>query len=428
MCQFWELSCKIGEVASEATHNIIAEWAYNIIQDVSATLLKVGTVWTGVGTPRLGGADSAVGFVHSTTHILVVALAVASLFVAGIHLALSRRGETAMSVLQGLLALAVVSGASVGVGQLLVDASDAFSTWVIGLAVDGDAGKFGSKILSVTSVTGSLGLTVLIVGGLGALVANLVQIGLMFIRSAMLILLVGIMPLAAGAYSTKWGRGWLWKIVAWFFAFLMFKPAASIIYAVAIKLVQGDSWVLASGEDLTSFVMGVVMLILAVLSLPALVTFMVPATEALSAGGGGAAGAGAVLATGAMTVARVGAATASGGATAAAGAGAGASGASGAASSTGAGGASGVGAGGGARSIGAGSAGSTGGGAGSATGAASSGASQGSNSSHQSGPSGANGASGRDGSSGPSGAPGRDGVDSDMGGFSPTGGDVQNER
>ena len=419
MCQFWELSCKIGEVASEATHNIIAEWAYNIIQDVSATLLKVGTVWTGVGTPRLGGADSAVGFVHSTTHILVVALAVASLFVAGIHLALSRRGETAMSVLQGLLALAVVSGASVGVGQLLVDASDAFSTWVIGLAVDGDAGKFGSKILSVTSVTGSLGLTVLIVGGLGALVANLVQIGLMFIRSAMLILLVGIMPLAAGAYSTKWGRGWLWKIVAWFFAFLMFKPAASIIYAVAIRLVQGDSWSLSNGEDLTSFVMGVVMLILAVLSLPALVTFMVPATEALSAGGGGAAGAGAVLATGAMTVARVGAATASGGATAAAGAGAGAGGATGAASSAGAGGASGVGASGGARSIGAGSAGSAGGGAGSATRTASSDASPAPNSSHQSGPSGADGASGRDGSSGPSGAPGRDGVDSDMGGFSP---------
>lgn len=424
MCQFWELSCKIGEVASEATHNIIAEWAYNIIQDVSATLLKVGTVWTGVGTPRLGGADSAVGFVHSTTHILVVALAVASLFVAGIHLALSRRGETAMSVLQGLLALAVVSGTSVGVGQLLVDASDAFSTWVIGLAVDGDAGKFGSKILSVTSVTGSLGLTVLIVGGLGALVANLVQIGLMFIRSAMLILLVGIMPLAAGAYSTKWGRGWLWKIVAWFFAFLMFKPAASIIYAVAIRLVQGDSWSLSNGEDLTSFVMGVVMLILAVLSLPALVTFMVPATEALSAGGGGAAGAGAVLATGAMTVARVGAATASGGATAAAGAGAGAGGATGAASSAGAGGASGVGASGGARSIGAGSAGSAGGGA---TRTASSDASPAPNSSHQSGPSGADGASGRDGSSGPSGAPGRDGVDSDMGGFSPTGGDVQNE-
>lgn len=424
MCQFWELSCKIGEVASEATHNIIAEWAYNIIQDVSATLLKVGTVWTGVGTPRLGGADSAVGFVHSTTHILVVALAVASLFVAGIHLALSRRGETAMSVLQGLLALAVVSGASVGVGQLLVDASDAFSTWVIGLAVDGDAGKFGSKILSVTSVTGSLGLTVLIVGGLGALVANLVQIGLMFIRSAMLILLVGIMPLAAGAYSTKWGRGWLWKIVAWFFAFLMFKPAASIIYAVAIRLVQGDSWSLSNGEDLTSFVMGVVMLILAVLSLPALVIFMVPATEALSAGGGGAAGAGAVLATGAMTVARVGAATASGGATAAAGAGAGAGGATGAASSAGAGGASGVGASGGARSIGAGSAGSAGGGA---TRTASSDASPAPNSSHQSGPSGADGASGRDGSSGPSGAPGRDGVDSDMGGFSPTGGDVQNE-
>ena len=319
MCHFWELSCKISEAATEASENIIAQWAFNIIQDVSATLLKVGTVWLGVGTPSLTGADSAVGFIHSTTRLLVLALAIGSFMVAGIHLALSKRGEGAMNVLHALLALALVSSVSVGAGQLLVEASDEFSTWVIGLVIDGDAGQFGVKILNVTGINGGLGLTILIVGGLGALVANLVQIGLMFIRSSMLILLVGIMPVAAGAFSTKWGRAWLSKIIAWFFAFLMFKPAASIIYAVAIKLVQGESWSIADGDELTRFITGVIMMILAVLSLPALITFMVPATEALSSGGSGA-GAGAVLATGAMTVARGAGAAASGGATEVAGA------------------------------------------------------------------------------------------------------------
>lgn len=379
MCHFWELSCKLSEAASEASENIIAQWAFNIIQDVSSTLLKVGTVWIGVGTPSLTGADSAVSFIHSTTRLLVLALAIGSFMVAGIHLALSKRGEGAMNVLHALLALALVSSVSVGAGQLLVEASDEFSTWVIGLVIDGDAGQFGVKILNVTGINGGLGLTVLIVGGLGALVANLVQIGMMFIRSSMLILLVGIMPVAAGAFSTKWGRAWLSKIIAWFFAFLMFKPAASIIYAVAIKLVQGESWSIADGDELTRFITGVIMMILAVLSLPALITFMVPATEALSSGGSGAgAGAGAVLATGAMTVARGAGAAASGGATEVAGAALGAGQAAhGALNSVASGG-------------------SPGGGENSSPGV--------------SGPAGASGSNGQDGATGPSGASGQTGA------------------
>lgn len=379
MCHFWELSCKISEAATEASENIIAQWAFNIIQDVSSTLLKVGTVWIGVGTPSLTGADSAVGFIHSTTRLLVLALAIGSFMVAGIHLALSKRGEGAMNVLHALLALALVSSVSVGAGQLLVEASDEFSTWVIGLVMDGDAGQFGVKILNVTGINGGLGLTVLIVGGLGALVANLVQIGMMFIRSSMLILLVGIMPVAAGAFSTKWGRAWLSKIIAWFFAFLMFKPAASIIYAVAIKLVQGESWSVGDGDELTRFITGVIMMVLAVLSLPALITFMVPATEALSSGGSGAgAGAGAVLATGAMMVARGAGAAASGGATEAAGAALGAGQAAHGALN------------------GAVSGGSPGGGENSSPGV--------------SGPAGASGSNGQDGAAGPSGASGQTGA------------------
>ncbi|WP_297556896.1 collagen-like protein [uncultured Actinomyces sp.] len=382
MCYFWQLSCNLSEAANEAVDNIIARWAQETLQGLSSTLLEVGSTWVGVEVPSLTGTEASVAFVHSTTRILVLALAIGSLIVAGIQLAFARRGDGALQILQGFLTLAVVSSVSVATAQLLVEASDEFSSWIISLVVEGDKGQFASKILSVSNVTGALGLIVIIIGGLAALIANLIQIGLMFVRSSMLILLVGVLPLAGAAYFTKWGRAWLWKLIAWFFAFLMFKPAASIIYALAIKLVQGDHWTVFTEHELTGFVTGVVMLVLAVLALPALITFMVPATEALSSGGSGAGvGAGAVLATGAMTVARGAGAAASGGTAAAAGAAVGAAQtAHGAANSA------------------------VGGGSSSGGEASSPGAS---------GPAGAggqDGASGTDGAAGPSGASGQDGT------------------
>lgn len=380
MCHFWQLSCHLSEAANDAVDNIIARWAQETLQGLSSTLLEVGSTWVGVEVPSLTGTESSVAFVHSTTRILVLALAIGSLIVAGIQLAFARRGDGALQILQGFLTLALVSSVSVGTAQLLVEASDEFSSWIISLVVEEDQGQFASKILSVSSVSGALGLVIIIIGGLAALIANLIQIGLMFIRSAMLILLVGVLPLAGAAYFTKWGRAWLWKLIAWFFAFLMFKPAASIIYALAIKLVQGDHWTVFTEHELTGFVTGVVMLVLAVLALPALITFMVPATEAISNGGAGVgAGAGAVLATGAMTVARGAGAAASGGTTAAAGAAVGAAQtAQGAANSAVAGG-------------------SSGGGENSSPGAT--------------GPAGASGSNGQDGAAGPAGASGSTGQD-----------------
>lgn len=385
MCHFWQLSCHLSEAANDAVDNIIARWAQETLQGLSSTLLEVGSTWVGVEVPSLTGTESSVAFVHSSTRILVLALAIGSLIVAGIQLAFARRGDGALQILQGFLTLAVVSSVSVGAAQLLVEASDEFSSWIISLVVEEDQGQFASKILSVSSVSGALGLVIIIIGGLAALIANLIQIGLMFVRSAMLILLVGVLPLAGAAYFTKWGRAWLWKLIAWFFAFLMFKPAASIIYALAIKLVQGDHWSVFTEHELTGFVTGVVMLVLAVLALPALITFMVPATEAISNGGAGVgAGAGAVLATGAMTVARGAGAAASGGATAAAGAALGAAQAAhGAANS-------------------AVSGGSSGGGENSSPGASGPAGASGSN--------GRDGASGTDGAAGPSGASGQDGA------------------
>lgn len=321
MCGWLDVGCKFKEVVGDAVDNAVTQWALAVLESASNALLKLSTAWVGVSVPDLTVSDSTVGFVHDTTHLLVIALAIGSLIVAGIQLAISRKGDGALQILQGLLTLALVSAVSVGTAQLLVEASDEFSVWVLDLAMPEGTEDFAQSILQFGDLSAGLGYVVLIVLGLAAMIATVIQIGLMFIRSSMLILLVGILPLAGAAYFTKWGRAWLWKLIAWFFAFLMFKPAASIIYAVAIKLLTGETWSEVSGDELIRFITGVVMLVLAVLALPALITFMVPATEVLSNGGSGAGvGAGAVLATGAMTVARGAGAAASGGTAAAAGA------------------------------------------------------------------------------------------------------------
>lgn len=403
MCNFWEVGCHAREWVRETTNNIIAQWAQDALESASSTMIELGALWTEVETPGMSGSDSAVSFVRSSTSILVIAMAIGSLFVAGIYLAFSRKGDGALKILQGFLTLALVSSVSVGAAQLLVEASDEFSSWIVSLAADGDSGEFVEKFLQIGDLNAVVGWLVIIIGGVMALIANIVQIGLMFIRSGMLILLVGILPIAGAAYFTKWGASWLWKMVGWFFAFLLFKPAASIIYAVGIKLMSADTYLLSNAGEVTTFLVGVMMLILGVLALPGLITFMVPATEALSNGSGGAgAGVGAVMATGAMTVARGAGAASTGGATEVAGAAASAGqSAQGAATSTVAGGS-------GASGVASGS-----------SGAASSGGAQSGQGS--AGATGADGSAGTLGGPGPSGADGDAGAPGDMGADGPSG-------
>jgi hypothetical protein len=303
VCQFWELNCKVGEVAAVAMDNIIAQWAQSIMEGVSASLIRVGTFWTAVGTPDLE-SGGAVAFVTSRTAWLVVAVAIASIMVAGIQIAWTRRGEPARELLRSLITLVVTSGVVVGAAQLAVTASDDFAKWIMDSVATGAGGNFAAAIIDISSLNlEGFSMMVIIVAGLLGVVANVIQIGLMWGRSAMLILLAGMVPLAGAATNTKWGAQWLQKTIAWFTAFAAFKPAASIVYAVAVKLMAGR--LSGDGDQMVQFIMGVMMMVLAVFALPALMSFIVPATAAIGGGGSGATAIGGLVATGAAPVARL---------------------------------------------------------------------------------------------------------------------------
>jgi type IV secretion system protein TrbL len=170
--------------------------------------------------------------------------------------------------------------------------------------------------LSATSPIGSIMIILL---GLIAILASVMQIVLMIVRGGLLVILTGIFPTAAAFTNTEAGKGWFQKCTAWLIAFILYKPAAAIVYATAFQLsgskIFGND---GDGKDFGSALMttitGLALMVIALFAMPALMRFVTPMVGAV-AGGGGALAAGTVgaLASGAISMGSAGRGGGSGG-------------------------------------------------------------------------------------------------------------------
>jgi hypothetical protein len=293
------------------TGSAIDALADGVSEAVGKAVASVGTLWVKVGTPNVttnGGArpSDAVGFLQGGLWWYMAAAAVLSVIVAGAKMAWEGRAEPGRELLKSLMTLVVVAGAGLTAISLAVAAADGFAKWIIDSSLDGtDFGANITALLGLSAVSG-LGAIIVIVLGLAAFVAALVQIGLMVVRGGMLVILAGILPLSASATNTEWGRTWFRKCVAWLVAFILYKPAAAIVYATAFRLAGSDMF---GGDELMSAISGLVLMVLALVALPALMRFVTPMVGAIAGGGSGgggmmAAGAIAAMPSGAMRVPR----------------------------------------------------------------------------------------------------------------------------
>ena len=299
------LSDAVGGVAG----SVIDQLADAVTEAVGKAVASVGTLWVKVGTPNLtstnGGSSpsDAVGFLQGSLWWYMAAAAVVSVIVAGGKMAWEQRAEPGRELVKGLLTLVVVAGAGLTAISLAVAAADGFAKWIIDSSLHGtDFGTNITALLGLSAITG-LGAIIVIILGLVAFVASLVQIALMVVRGGMLVILAGIFPLSASATSTEWGRTWFKKCLAWLVAFILYKPAAAIVYATAFRLAGSDVF---GGDELMSAISGLVLMVLALVALPALMRFVTPMVAAMASGGGGVMAAGAIAAmpTGAMRIPR----------------------------------------------------------------------------------------------------------------------------
>lgn len=252
------------------------------------------------------GVGGAVHFLQASTWWYTLTGALLGVLIGGTRMIIEQRARAGRDVVQSLVTLIVVAAAGVTVVNLLITAADGFSTWILSRSLDCELDSSGtcfgatiSKLIVVAGVGsivgGSFGPLLVILLALFALVVVLIQILVMIMRGALLVALCGVLPLSASATNTQRGKAWFEKVVSWILAFILYKPAAAIVYATAFRLAGTDPS--DSANAVVTALSGITLLVLALLALPALIRTVVPAVSAVAGAAGGGAVAGALAAT-----------------------------------------------------------------------------------------------------------------------------------
>ncbi|MFF2025439.1 hypothetical protein ACFVW2_27010 [Streptomyces sp. NPDC058171] len=262
---------KGGEVVAGGA---VKAFAGAIGEATSETLKALNGVWLSINVEDPANPTTSI---HDATSWLVGYVAVASLLIAAVKMALDRRGEPMKQAFLGMWKVLLVGGLAVPVVTALNAASDAYARDIYRKSKLGDT---ANEILGVI-VLNSPGL--IIVFGLLVMLSSVVQICLMYIRIGVLIMLIGTLPLAAVSSMTGWGEGWWKKHIGWLAAWLLYKPAAALIIYSATAMTNNSG----NKDKLDTTIAGMGMLILAVFALPALLKLIVPATAALGGTSGG---------------------------------------------------------------------------------------------------------------------------------------------
>lgn len=254
----------------------------------------VGLV-TAIAPAVSSNGSPTVAFIQNSLWWYMIAVAVVGVIFGAVRMAWEQRAEPGKDLVKSLMTLVVVSGAGLTAVSLLVAAGDSFSVWLLNGSLGCDIADtngtcFGGNMagllaLTTNPTTGGLGAILIIVLGLLAIIGSVIQILLMIVRAGMLVVLAGVLPVSAAATNTETGRNMFRKTVGWLLAFILYKPAAAIVYATAFKL-SGTSIFKDDGSGLISVIVGLTLMAVALVALPALMSLIIPAVSSIASGSG----------------------------------------------------------------------------------------------------------------------------------------------
>ena len=274
----------------------------NLVSEATKSLgemiLNLGTWWVKAPVPSLFITSSPAYKLQDYLRFLLAAVMIASLIFAGIRVIIDGRGDSLRQVAQSLVTVVVISGAGLTLASALISIFDETSVWLLNTVTEESAETFGRRIIPVlwesTQVPG--GTVPVLLLALAGILANIIQMAMIWIRSILLMVIMGLAPIIASTIGTSWGRAWAGKILGFFSGLVLYKLAVSIIYATTILFLTSES----SGlEGFVSFLVGVMLMVFAAVCPFALVGLLMPTGAMIASSMGGVGGA----ATGAATVA-----------------------------------------------------------------------------------------------------------------------------
>jgi hypothetical protein len=170
--------------------------------------------------------------------------------------------------------------------QLLLNFGDSFSTWALDSAT---SGSVASRMVSLASLGGVTAPGAVIFFAMVAILAGTAQAVLMFLREGAIIILSGVLVLAAAGGFNPATKTWFPKVSGWLLGLIFYKPMAALTYAAAFYMVGDDT-----GNPRTVIV-GLTMLLLSLIALPKMMQFFSWAAPAAISAGTGLGGTAAAL-------------------------------------------------------------------------------------------------------------------------------------
>ncbi|WP_337826965.1 hypothetical protein [Pseudonocardia sp. UM4_GMWB1] len=266
---------------------VIESWADGFGDAAGELLGMLMTWWLLVPSPlqQITQVRAVSDFVGP---IAMLILAVSMLAQLG-RLMISGRREPLVEVGLGLLKFAVVNATALLALNLALDMADELSRALL----ENTLPAFGEQVNS-TFANAPIVPTLKLVVALAMVGLGLLQWFILLFRQAAILVLVALLPLAAAGVLTNATRRWLPTMVAWLIGLVIYKPLAALIYAIGLGLV-------AEGDDFVAVLTGIVVLLIAVIALPAALKFFSWAQVGVG-GGGSTGGAIAGAATGAVSM------------------------------------------------------------------------------------------------------------------------------
>lgn len=286
--------CVISLMAAGARMGMRSRDGEDHVDRIAVVLMATIVISAAVGlvtklVPMENSSGSpTVAYIQNSLWWYMIALATFSVIIGAARMAWEQRAAPGKDLVKSLLTLVVVSGAGLSGVSLLVAASDSFSEWIIDGSLKCGTGEgeacFGANMVGMMALgsgaVGIIGPMLVIIMGFFAVVGSVAQIIVMVVRSGMLVILAGMLPISAAATNTETGRAMFQKTTAWLLAFILYKPAAAIVYATAFRL-TGDKVFGDDDTGLINVIVGLTMMIAALVALPALMKLIVPAVAAV---------------------------------------------------------------------------------------------------------------------------------------------------
>lgn len=236
-----------------------------------------------------GTAATLRGYVLPITLLITVV----GLLWQAIVMTVTRNGEPLLQVVRGLWNTALWGAVGIAGTQLALQAGDSFANWVILTALHTSDPGTGNQTftaalgdmlvarLAATPIVGILAGTVIII-------VVIIQTILMVFRSAAITILAGMLQLAAAGSFTRATSPWMGKVTGSIVALIAYKPVAALVYATGLAFMSDH-------ESSANFVIGLAVLALSVIALPAMAKFFnwtvgaVQTSNGIGIFGGGAA-------------------------------------------------------------------------------------------------------------------------------------------